>query len=337
MLQKTRLARRTVRVEDVAREAGVSPITVSRALSSPEKVKAETRLKVEAAVARTGYVLNRFASTLRSGHSTLIPVFVPSLRNPQIARAVQGCMDALEGSRYHLMMAPTGESEDLQADVLAEVLPFRPAALVFNGMVNAEPLRTQLQALDIPVLEMWEVADQPLDMMVGLCNREAGQLLGRHFREQGFQSVAYAGRTTLGNSARIAGFVESFGRNFDYILPLDGERELSEGMPAFTKVMSELPKCDAILFGTDLLAVGGMLQARKDCVSIPGDVAVAGYGDLEFSPHLSPSLTSIHIPAYEMGRQAGEMLLKRLTGQPLETRTVVAKLRLEARSSTRRA
>lgn len=336
MLQKTRLARRTVRVEDVAREAGVSPITVSRALSSPEKVKDETRKKVEAAVARTGYVLNRFASTLRSGHSTLIPVFVPSLENPHIARAVQGCMEALEGSRYHLMMAPTGASEDLQADMLAQVLPFRPAALVFNGMVNSDPIRAQLRALQIPVVEMWEVIDEPLDMMVGLCNREAGQLLGRHFRERGFIKVAYAGRTIDGSAARLVGFAEAFGRPFDHIVPLESEASLQDGMAAFTTLLARLPGCDAMLFGSDLLAVGAMLQARKSGISIPGDVAIAGHGDLEFSSHLIPALTSIHIPAYEMGKMAGKMLRQRLEGAEMATRTMVAPLRLEARDSTRR-
>lgn len=336
MPQDKKQARRAVRVEDVAREAGVSPITVSRALSSPEKVKEETRRKVEAAVARTGYVLNRFASTLRSGHSTLIPVFIPTLRSPHIARAVQGCMDALEGSRYHLLMAPTGASEELQADMLAEVLPFRPAALVFNGTVRSEPMRAQLRALDIPVLEMWEVTDEPLDMMVGLCNREAGQLLGRHFRERGFAKVAFAGRVADDNDPRLAGFAEAFGRPFDHVVDVETERELQPGMGAFTAIMAALPDCDAIAFGSDLLAVGGMLQAAKADIKVPDDVAVVGYGDLEFSPHISPPLTSIHIPAYDMGCQAGKMLLRRLAGAELESRTVVSPLRLEVRDSTRR-
>jgi LacI family gluconate utilization system Gnt-I transcriptional repressor len=106
-------AGRTVRVEDVAREAGVSPITVSRALSAPHKVKSDTRQRVMEAVARTGYVVNTIASTLRSGRSPIVTVFVASLENPHFASAVQGALDAFEGSRFHLMFAQTGYSVPL--------------------------------------------------------------------------------------------------------------------------------------------------------------------------------------------------------------------------------
>ena len=130
-----RMKRRAARVEDVAREAGVSPITVSRALSHPEKVKDETRQRVNDAVARTGYVINRFASSLRSGHSTIISAFVSNLSNPHFANAIQGCADALDGSRYHLLMAQTGYSDKLQRQVVEEVLPFRPAAAMSSVTV----------------------------------------------------------------------------------------------------------------------------------------------------------------------------------------------------------
>lgn len=328
--------RRAVRVEDVAREAGVSPITVSRALSNPEKVRVETRQRVEEAVARTGYVVNRFASTLRSGRSTLIPVFVPSLENPHVARAVQGCIDALDGSRYHVLMAQTGASEQMQATMLAEVLPFRPAALVFNGMVHSDKMREQLRAMAIPVMEMWELMADPIDMMVGLCNRETGMLLGKHFRQRRFGKVAYVGRTTEGSAVRMVGFVEAFGRGFDHVLPLEGERSFNDGMLGFAAVLKALPDCDAILFGSDVLAVGAMLQARKMHIPVPGQVAIAGYGDLEFAPHISPSLTSVHVSAYDMGKLAGTMLRKRLNGEAVAEAKVVSPVRLECRDSTRR-
>ena len=96
-------AARPVRVEDVAREAGVSPITVSRALSAPHKVRPETRERVMAAVLKTGYVVNSIASSLRSGRSSTVTVFVASLLNPHFAAAMQGALDAFEGSRFRLM------------------------------------------------------------------------------------------------------------------------------------------------------------------------------------------------------------------------------------------
>lgn len=323
-----------VRVEDVAREAGVSPITVSRTLSNPEKVREETRKRVEAAVAKTGYVVNRFASSLRSGRSTIISVFVSDLANPHHARAIQGCAEALDGSRYHLLMAQTGYSAELQENMLQEVMPFRPAAVVFMGVIHSPKLREQLRAMGLPVMEMWDYTPDPVDMLVGFSGNEAGQLMGRHFAERGFRNVAYVGWTEDDGTHRRDGFVEGLGRQPELVLPIEGERDFDAGMVAFETVLKKMPGCDAIFFGGDVLAVGGILQARKMKVDVPGQVAIAGHGDLQFSQHLTPSLTTVRVSGYEMGLAAGQMLLKRLKQEALEARVVISPVELELRDST---
>jgi LacI family gluconate utilization system Gnt-I transcriptional repressor len=323
-----------VRVEDVAREAGVSPITVSRTLSNPEKVREETRKKVEAAVAKTGYVLNRFASSLRSGHSAIISMFVSNLANPHFANAIQGCVDAFEGSRYHLLLAQTGYADVAQKDMLDEVLPFRPAAMIFTGPVESEAVREQLRALELPVMELWEFTPDPVDMLVGFSSFDGGQLLGRHFRERGYRRIAYAGRTSSRNGNALEGFIDGLGRTPDIVLHLDGRLSINDGMTAFETIMTQLPDIDAIQFAGDVLAVGAVLQARKMGIDIPGQVAIAGYGDLEFSPHITPSLTTIHVSSYQMGLAAGQMLLKRLNRQEVGERVVMTPIHIELRDST---
>ena len=332
-----RRARRTVRVEDVAREAGVSPITVSRALSNPEKVKEETRRRVVDAVARTGYVVNRFASSLRSGRSSIVSVFVSNLQNQHFANAIQGCADAMEGSRYHLLMAQTGYSDKLQQDMVEQVLPFRPAAVMFTGIVQSEHTRSQLRSLGIPVMEMWDYRPDPIDMLVGFSNAEGGRLMGEHFGRRGFRRIAYAGRTEDRGAQRLAGFrngLAAFGLGVDHVLPLEGKRTIVEGMAAFEQIRRELPGCDAIFFGTDILAVGAMLQARHLDVAVPGEIAIAGYGDLEYSKQLHTPLTTIHVASYQMGLAAGKMLRQRLQHDEIAEHIVLSPIRLEARAST---
>jgi len=322
-----------VRVEDVAREAGVSPITVSRTLSNPEKVREETRKKVEAAVAKTGYVLNRFASSLRSGRSTIVSMFVSNLANAHFANAIQGCADAFEGSRYHLLLAQTGYDDVAQKDILDEVMPFRPAAMIFTGPVESEPLREQLRTLDLPVMELWEFTPDPIDMLVGFSSFDGGRMLGRHFRERGYRRVAYAGRTSTSSNS-LDGFIDGLGRKPDFVLPLEGRLTISDGMAALETVLEQVPDADAIQFAGDVLAVGALLQARKLGIDVPGRVAIAGYGDLDFSSHVSPSLTTIHISSYQMGLAAGQMLLKRLNKEEIGERVVMTPIHLELRDST---
>lgn len=312
----------------------MSPITVSRALGHPERVREETRKRVEAAVQKTGYVLNRFASSLRSGHSTIISAFVSNLANPHFANAIQGCSDALEGSRYHLLMAQTGYSDKLQQDVLEQVLPFRPAAMLFTGIVQSEAVRQQLTAMGLPVMEMWDYRPDPIDMLVGFSNAEGGRLLGAHFRERGYRRVAYVGRTQDRGAHRLSGFGEGLGRTPELILPLEGSRSTNDGMAALQSVLRLLPDCDAVVSSTDLLAVGAILKARQLGIDVPRQIAIAGYGDLEFARQVSPSLTSVHVSSYDMGFAAGRMLLRRLRHEDIAEPIVLSPIHLEIREST---
>lgn len=330
-------ANRPVRVEDVARVAGVSPITVSRALSYPEKVKEETRQRVAEAVAKTGYVVNSFASTLRSGRSSIVTVFVSNLVNPHFATSMQGLVDAFEGSRFHLMFAQTGYTEMLEIDVVNSVLPFRPAGIIFTGVVRSEASRLALQKLGLPVVEMWGYRPDPIDMLVGFSNHEGGRLMGRHFGERGYRRIAYSGHTTERGAERIEGFREGLaehGRELQLIHPMEGTRTIADGMAAFDAILEEMPDCDAMFFGTDLLGFGAILRAGDRGISVPGQIGIAGFGGLEFSLHMRPALTTIQVTSYQMGWDAGRKLLKRLNNERVLLPIQVHPVALEARAST---
>jgi LacI family transcriptional regulator, gluconate utilization system Gnt-I transcriptional repressor len=331
---------RPVRVEDVARVAGVSPITVSRALSYPEKVKEETRKKVADAVAQTGYVVNSFASSLRSGRSSIITVFVSSLLNPHFAIAMQGLVDAVEGSRYHLMFAQTGYSEMLETDVVSSILPFRPAGVLFTNVVRSERSRESLLQLGIPIMEMWGIRPDPIDMLIAFSNHESGFLMGDHLGREGYRRIGYSGHTQERGAERIAGLEEGLalhGAKLVKVVPMEGTRQIPDGVAAFDTFRAEAPEVDAIFFGTDILASGAVLRALELGLDIPRDIAIAGNGDLDFAEHMRPSLTTIRIPSYEMGFEAGRMLLRKLNGQPVDQPVLKHPISLKARQSTRRS
>ena len=331
--------KRAVRVEDVARVAGVSPITVSRALSHPDKVRDETRQRILAAVNETGYVLNRFASSLRSGHSRIVQVFASNLVNPHFATSIQGTIDAFEGSQFHLMFAQIGYSEMLEVDVVNTALPFRPAGVIFTGVVRAQATREALSKLDIPIVEMWGHSDNPLDMLVGFSNADGGRRMGEHFGERGFRHIVYSGHTRERGAERIAGFREGLARHgaeLALVHPMEGTRGIVDGMGAFDAILDQLPDCDAMFFGTDILAIGAMLRAQERGIPIPGQVAIAGFGGLDFTAHVQPPLTTLNIEGYEMGLTAGRMMLARLNGEAVERPIFDYPITLLERRSTAR-
>lgn len=323
----------------MAREAGVSPITVSRALRTPELVKPETRQRVADAVAKTGYVVNSIASSLRSGQSTFISVFVASLENPHYAAAVQGMIDIFEGSRFRLTFSQAGYAEDLSAGQIRAMLPFRPAAIVFSGIVRDEGARHYLKSLDVPVMEMWGDIPEPIDMLVTSPGHEGGRLLGQHIAEQGCNHIAYIGHAGSRAQPRIDGVTEALaeqGKRLALLLPIEGTTDMEDGIAAVDDVLARLPDCDAMLFGTDVMAAGALLQLERLGISVPGRIAVAGYGNLFFAAHSRPSMTTIHTDPHEVGRSVGRMLLERLNTGRVTRPVIHVPLHIVVRSSTQR-
>ncbi len=332
-------AERTVRVEDVARIAGVSPITVSRALRTPDLVKPETRLRVAEAVAQTGYVINSIASSLRSGQSAFISVLVASLQNVHYAAAVQGMIDAFEGTRFKLTFSQAGYAEDISAEQVRTMLPFKPAAFVFSGLVRDPAARAYLGSLNIPVLEMWGETDTPVDMLVKSPASEAGKLLGEHFAEMGFRRIAYAGHTGSRAESRIEGVrsaLQRYGQDLALVHPVEGTAEMEDGVAAVETILAQLPDCDAIMFGTDVMAAGALLRLQEMGIAVPERIAIAGYGDLFFATHIRPRLTSVRTAPYDVGRRGGELLLQRLTQGRVANPVIQVPLSLEVRESTLR-
>lgn len=331
------MAGRTVRVEDVAREAGVSPITVSRTLSAPDKVRPETRARVMEAVARTGYVVNSIASSLRSGRSSLVAVFVASLENRHFASVLQGALDAFEQSRFRLMFAQAGDGAAVRPDDIEAVRPFRPAALMFTGVRLDAAARAAAGALEVPVVEVWSDSAVVLDMAAGASIAAGAQLMGAHFAARGYACVGYCGHTQGPGSAGLRGFVagyEGAGRRVGHVLPAEGLGTFRDGMAALDAMRAALPGCDAIFFGSDMLAAGALARAAERGIAVPADLAVAGYGDLDFAAHTVPPLTSIRVSDHATGRLAGEMLRGRLEGRAPSKPVIQVPMELIVRAST---
>ena len=326
--------RRSVRVEDVASEAGVSPITVSRALSSPDLVKPETRERVMRAVERLGYVVNTYASSLRSGRSTIVSMFVSGIANPHTNAVMRGCAEVMEAKGFHLMVTQVDSLDTLKAEQVNAVQPLRPAALVFVGTVSSPELRQVIVERDVPVMEMWDLIDDPIDMLVGFCHRDGGRQMGRHFAEQGFRHPVYAGRTTGRGADRFEGFTEALADAGvkPVAVPVTEPVSFAAGHQALLAAVAKEPECDAIFFSNDILAIGASMYAATDPAL--ARIALAGFGDIVFPDQLPVPLTTVRTSGREVGRRAGEMLLRRLGGDTIAERVVACESQLQVRAST---
>ena len=320
-----------VRMHDVARLAEVSPITVSRALSQPDKVSAETRRRVEAAIAQVGYVPNLTAGSLASNRSRIIAAVVPTIANSIFADTVQGLSDQLERQGYQLLLGQTGYSETTEDELIRAFLGRRPDALVLTGIGRSAAARALLRNAEIPIVETWDLTAAPLDMLVGFSNRDAGRAMAEFFLARGYRRLAFVGSTDQRSQARRAGFLAAAPDALT--IALDEQASVPRGRAALQRVRAEAPDVQAIFFSTDVLAVGALLECQRLGLAVPRELAIAGLGDLPIAAEINPALTTIEIRGYAIGEHAARMLLQRLAGERVAPKIVDLGFRIVARAS----
>jgi LacI family transcriptional regulator, gluconate utilization system Gnt-I transcriptional repressor len=194
---------------DVARLAGVSPITVSRALNTPGQLTAETLARVQDAVARTGYVPNRVAGGLASNRSRLIAALVPTIASPVFLETVQALTEAADDAGYQVMLGQSGYGTEREEALLDALIGRRPDGIIVTGIMHSPQVRRRLGASGIPVVETWDLTPTPIDMVVGFSHEKVGHavaeyLLTRGVRRPGIVSADDARAGCAGAGSRTS-------------------------------------------------------------------------------------------------------------------------------------
>ncbi|NTJ68028.1 LacI family DNA-binding transcriptional regulator [Agrobacterium rhizogenes] len=310
-------------IGDVARLADVAPITVSRALRNPEQVSAEKRERIFQAVRQTGYRVNPFARALKSGRSNVVLAFASNMFSEQFALALHACAEVLEAAGYLFLVGQTSYSYERETAAIRSLQALKPAAVMFTGVIELEANREILRGLDIPIMETWALPRDPIDMLVGFSNTEAGKLAASSLAKQGHKKVAYIGRKGGRGALRLKGFREGcYEAGLDLVgeLLVDDVVGLSDGRRCLSELLERETGAQALFCGNDLLALGCIMEARRRRISVPEDLAVIGFGDSDIAAEIPPGLTTIGVDSAALGHSAGEMLLARLSGREIGER-----------------
>ena len=326
------------RIEDVASLAGTSAMTVSRALRQPGKVAAETLARILTAVDTLGYVPNLSASSLASRRSGILAVLVPTIGNSIFSETVRGLADAVAAADLHLLIGDFGYSADKRRTLVRALVGRQPDALVIVGAVQDEVVRASLRRQAVPVVETWELSPDPIDVIVGFSNFEAGAAVARHLVERGRTRCAFVGGVESRAEARLAGFAAALAAAGapPPISEIPADLSIVSGREALGRILARAPDIDGIFFATDVMAVGGLLECQRRGIAVPSRIAIAGLGNLEMGRQMQPALTTIEIPAYAMGHRAGALILARLAakGLPASERIIDLGFSLLARGTT---
>jgi LacI family gluconate utilization system Gnt-I transcriptional repressor len=314
-----------VTLHDVAKLAGVAPITASRALNTPSQVSAEVLRKVGDAVARTGYVPNLLAGGLASTRSRLVAAVVPTIAGPVFLETVQSLTEALAERGYQLMLGQAGYAGAREDALLEAIIGRRPDGIVLTGILHSAEGRRRLLASGIPVVETWDLTPTPIDMLVGFSHVEVGRAVAAYLHAKGRRRLA----VVAGDDERATRRTEAFraaagalGMAAVQVVPVPAPTTLKSGREALAALLRETLDIDAVFCSSDLLALGVLTEARVRGVDVPRQLAVIGFGDLAFAADLDPALSTVRIKGDAIGRQAAQFIVDRVEGREVPERVV---------------
>jgi LacI family repressor for deo operon, udp, cdd, tsx, nupC, and nupG len=320
------------KIVDVARLAGVSTATVSRVLSNPEIVSAETRRLVEEAIRQTGYRLNQAARNLRIRRTGGVVALVPNLSNPFFSQILAGMAAVLAPAGYNLLVADTRAEGGRSILTYAE--PSRADGLiVLDGTLPAEGLTGRL-----PLVLACEWIPGIAAPRVKIDNREAAMMAVDHLIELGHRRVAHVAgpRRNVLSEARLAGTeraLAAHGLPAPIVLPGDFSLESGRRAGAAWLALPPAERPTAVFLASDAMACGFIGEVQHHGVMVPRDVSVMGFDDIELVSHMTPALSTIRQPREALGRKAAQRLLDRIEGDDRDEDTILP-VELVLRAST---
>ncbi len=326
-----------VTLDVVAKIAGVSAITVSRAINKPEKVAPQTLEKVNRAIVKTGYVPNLLASALASRSSKLIAAIVPSIANLLYAETIRLFSNRCREAGYQVLLGDSGYPEVLEEELVAAILTRRPDGILLTGVDHSPACRNLLLSANIPIVETWDITPAPLDVVVGFNHVKVGQAVASFIKQKGYERVGFVTandtRGVLRRQAAQQALEESGYKDFA-IASVPAPTNMGLGRSGAKKLLDNGFTSGVIFCSSDTLAQGVVAELQSRSFRVPADIAVIGFGDQIFSPYIHPPLTTVHIDRERIGREAVEALLARISGQQLETNIIDIGFSILEREST---
>jgi LacI family gluconate utilization system Gnt-I transcriptional repressor len=328
-----------VTLSDVAHLAGVSPITVSRALRGERAVAPELVAKVQAAADTLGYVPNPAARALASGQSSHVAVLIPMLSNALFVDVLEALQHTLRQAGYQTLIGITHYDPSEEENLLREQLLHRPAGLIVTGLERNEATRSLMAQSGVPCVHLMTAQAPAGAYCVGFSQRDAGHDLTQHLLNQGHRRIAFAAAQLDPRTLqRLEGWRQALRAAGCYDATLEwlnpAPSSLSLGARMFEQIMGQQPAVDAIFFCNDDLAQGALLAALRLGVAVPQRVAIAGFNDLTGSDQMVPPLTTVRTPRAEIGQAAGQMLVALMQGETVASPCINLGYTLQIRNST---
>jgi DNA-binding LacI/PurR family transcriptional regulator len=301
-------------IYEVARAAGVSTATVSRALNGSAQVADRTKHRITEAIAALGYQPNHVARSLVLKATHTIAVMLPDITNPFFPALVKGVQLAADEEGYAVLLAHTGGDPAKEESYFQVLRGQQVDGVLLVGLVSAPESLKGLVGRGLPVVMLDRPVDLPGSATVRVDHKAGGRIATEHLLELGHHHIAHiAGPKELGVSQqRLDGYrraLSSHGVAFEESLVAEGDFSEDGGYRGIQDLLRARTRFTALFAANDLSAIGAMTALREHGLQVPGDVSVVGFDDIHLASYTSPKLTTVRQPIYDMGRAAAKLLI----------------------------
>jgi len=312
---------RPLTLRDVSEASGVSEMTVSRVLRNRGDVSDATRERVLQTAKQLGYVPNKIAGALASSRVNLVAVIIPSMSNMVFPEVMTGITQVLEETELQPVVGVTGYSPEKEEKVLYEMLSWRPSGVIIAGIEHTDASRAMLRASGIPVVEIMDTDGTPVDSMVGISHRRAGQKMAEAILKGGYQNIGFLGtKMSLDHRARkrFEGFTETLAKKGVEIVDKEfysGGSALVKGREMTQAILEREPELDFLYYSNDLIGAGGLIYLLEQGIDIPGQIGLAGFNGVNLLKGLPKELATMDACRLDTGRRAAEIIAARVNGE----------------------
>lgn len=310
----------TPKLDDVAREAGVSTATVSRCLNTPDRVAKATLDKVMKTVEDMGYTPHFGARVMAAKRSFTIGAIIPTMENAIFARGLQAFQEELHNRGYTLLVASSAYQPEVEKEQIRTLVARGADALLLIGYDRAPEIYEFLEKRNVPVLVAWTYsADHPLPS-IGFDNRNSMRRLAQKVIDLGHRRIGVISGITQGNDRaqlRLEGVKDALkenGLDSSQLDVVETSYGVQDGENALAQLLALPHPPTAVMCGNDVLATGALRHAVEVGLRVPEDISITGFDDIELASIVTPSLTTMRVPHREMGRRAATKLANLVEG-----------------------
>ena len=305
-----------VTIKDVARVAGVSHTTVSRALRDNPAISPTTSETIKRLASEMGYVPNSAARGLKTKRSNVLGVVVRRMDDPFFGQVVNGIEDVLQSHNYSLLLAASHRDFDKEKEIVRLMSERRVDGVIICSTLISRDYREQLARFGVPMVVINNQAASDGDHSVSHDDTDGARQLAQHLIEQGHRDIAYIGNANAGrtNDDRLLGYQQALTEAGIVVRPdriVSGANGRAESGKMGAQQLLQLDLLpSAILCFNDMMALGAMFALQRAGVQIPEQCSITGFDNVALSAHVNPALTTFDQPKYELGRSAAQMMLR---------------------------